>query len=218
MYDDEEKEKILIVDDISKNIQMIASILKPGDYQMSFARSGKEAIALAKLMPFDLILLDIMMPETDGYEVCEILKEDPETKNIPIIFLTAKTDIESVVKGFEIGAADYVSKPFNALELLARVRTHLKIKKTGDIREQLLSEKEKLIADLKKALDEIDTLRGFIPICAYCKKIRNDENYWEQIDVYLQKHTLAKISHGLCQDCAEKLYPDIVKKIKEKNE
>ncbi len=128
MDDTNKKFNILIVDDASKNIQVVANILKQEGYQMAFARNGKTALSRAETMPFDLILLDIMMPEMDGYEACERLKKNPETKDIPVIFLTAKTDKESVLKGFGLGAVDYVTKPFNAAELLARVKTHLELK------------------------------------------------------------------------------------------
>lgn len=217
MANDAERFKILIVDDISKNIQMVASILKKKGYQMAFAQNGKAALEHTKSVDFDLILLDIMMPEMDGYEVCERLKRDPETKGIPVIFLTAKTDVESVIRGFEIGAEDYVTKPFNASELMARVKSHLELKRARDIQNRLISEKEALISKLEKAIEEIKTLKGFIPICCSCKKIRNDNDFWEQIEIYIQKHTDATFSHGLCPDCAEKLYPDLFEKIKKKH-
>ncbi len=208
--------KILIVDDVSQNIQMIANILKEKGYQMAYAKSGRTAIEHTQSVSFDLILLDIMMPGMDGYEVCERLKQAHDTRDIPVIFLTAKTEPESILKAFQIGAADYVTKPFNSSELLARVRTHLRLKQARDIQNRLIFEKEALIADLERAIEEIKTLRGFIPICCSCKKIRNDDDYWEQIEVYIQKHTNAIFSHGLCPDCAEKLYPDLFKKVKEK--
>jgi signal transduction histidine kinase len=110
------------------NIQVVASILQRDGYQLAFARDGKTAINMALKIRYDLILLDIMMPEMDGFEVCTILKQDPRTQDIPIIFLTAKVDMESVVKGFELGGVDYVAKPFNGTELLARVKTHIKLK------------------------------------------------------------------------------------------
>ncbi|MCP4404073.1 MAG: diguanylate cyclase [bacterium] len=122
------KFNILIVDDAPKNIRVVASLLKQEGYQMAFARDGKTALAQTKSMNFDLILLDIMMPEMNGYEVCERLQRDPATKEIPIIFLSAKMESESIVKGFELGAVDYVTKPFRQEELLARVGIHLKLK------------------------------------------------------------------------------------------
>ncbi len=125
-----DKYKILIVDDISRNIQIVANVLYPEKYQMTFARNGKTALKHVENENFDLILLDIMMPEMDGFEVCRILKADSRTENIPVIFLTAKTDSESIVLGFELGAVDFVTKPFNNAELLARVKTHIKLRKT----------------------------------------------------------------------------------------
>ncbi|MCP4350589.1 MAG: response regulator [Desulfobacterales bacterium] len=139
--DCKKKNAILIVDDLSKNIQMVANILKPEDYMMTFATSGESALSHVQSRSFDLILLDVMMPEMDGYEVCTRLKREPEIRDIPVIFLTAKVDTESIVKGFEVGAADYVTKPFNAAELLARVRTHLQFKHS---REELKKTNEKL--------------------------------------------------------------------------
>ncbi|MBF0278495.1 MAG: SpoIIE family protein phosphatase [SAR324 cluster bacterium] len=123
---------ILIVDDISKNIQVLAEFLKPEGYQLAFAQSGKAAISQAQKQPIDLVLLDVMMPEMDGFEVCSHLKNSPDTKDIPIIFLTGKVETESVVHGFELGAVDYVTKPFNRGELLARVRTHLELRRARE--------------------------------------------------------------------------------------
>jgi len=119
------KSKILIVDDVTKNIQLVANILQEAGYEIFFALNGRMALELVKTQTLDLILLDIMMPEMDGFEVCRHIKTLPTAGDIPIIFLTAKTDIESVKKGFEVGGVDYITKPFNKEELLARVKTHL---------------------------------------------------------------------------------------------
>ena len=131
----EKKGKILIVDDVAQNIQLIANFLKE-DYELAFALRGKEAVNQALKTSFDLILLDIMMPEIDGFQVCEILKEEEKTKGVPVIFLTAKTDTESIKKGFEIGGVDYITKPFNAGELKARVKTHIQLKWTKEVLEE----------------------------------------------------------------------------------
>ncbi len=126
------KFKILIVDDVPRNIQIISTVLKLQEYQMAFARSGAAALEMVKKNLPDLILLDIMMPDMDGYETCRRLKNDPcfesGAKETPVIFLTGKTDSDSVVKGFEIGGVDYITKPFRTSELLARVQTHLQLK------------------------------------------------------------------------------------------
>lgn len=120
---------ILIVDDVPKNIQVLAHLLREEGYRMAFAQNGEDALSHITRGRFDLILLDIMMPEMDGFEVLKRLKSKPETRDIPVIFLTAKTDTESVVKGFEMGAVDYITKPFQLAEVRARIKTHLLLKK-----------------------------------------------------------------------------------------
>jgi len=119
--------EILIVDDVSENIKVAISILKRDDYNFSYALNGKQAIEILKTKRFDLILLDVMMPEVDGFQLCKIIKNSPAIKDTPIIFLTAKVDIESVAHGFELGAVDYVTKPFHPVELKSRVATHLEL-------------------------------------------------------------------------------------------
>src|SRR5512138_2389369 len=119
--------RILVVDDTPANILSLAAILKEKGYQISVATNGKQALdALARVRP-DLVLLDVMMPEMDGFETCRRIKASEQWRQIPIIFLTAKTEVADIVQGFELGAVDYVAKPFNAHELLARVSTHLTV-------------------------------------------------------------------------------------------
>jgi two-component system, sensor histidine kinase and response regulator len=124
----DENPKILIIDDIASNIQVVANLLKKNNYNISYAQSGKIGLERADQIDFDLILLDIMMPEMDGFEVCHLLKKNPKTKDIPIIFLTAKTTEDSLKKGFDAGAVDFIPKPFKSDELLARVNTHVQLK------------------------------------------------------------------------------------------
>lgn len=119
------EQSILIVDDVPKNIQLLGSILKEEAYELEFATSGKEALDWLESRPFDLVLLDIMMPEMDGFEVCRRIKENPATREVSVIFLTAKADFQSIIQGFETGAVDYITKPYNRKELLVRVKTHL---------------------------------------------------------------------------------------------
>jgi len=125
------KSLILLVDDNPKNLQVLGNLLE-GSYKTAVTESGVEALEFVKKKPPDLILLDILMPEMDGYEVCRRLQDDPATKEIPVIFLTAKTETEDIVRGFEIGAVDYITKPFNGTELLARVKTHLELKQSKE--------------------------------------------------------------------------------------
>ena len=117
--------RILIIDDAPANIQTLSTILKERGYDINIATNGRQALEVLERIRPDLILLDIMMPEIDGFETCRRIKASTAWREIPIIFLTAKTDTADIVRGFELGAVDYVAKPFNAHELLARVNTHL---------------------------------------------------------------------------------------------
>jgi adenylate cyclase len=130
--------RILIVEDTPANIQSLTATLKQQGYQISVATNGRQALeVLARVRP-DLILLDVMMPEMDGFETCQRLKASEQWRQIPVIFLTAKTETADIVRGFELGAVDYVAKPFNAHELLARVHTHLTIDRLHRENERLL--------------------------------------------------------------------------------
>lgn len=128
----DEEYKVLIVDDIPKNIQVLASILGGKNVKVGFATNGKQALNILDNQLVDLILLDIAMPEMDGFEVCRKLKANPRTKTIPVIFLTARVQVDDVLKGFELGAVDYVTKPFNPSVLISRVFTHLELKRSRD--------------------------------------------------------------------------------------
>ena len=119
--------EILIVDDISENIKIAINILKQDDYNFSFATTGEQALEILKTKRFDLVLLDIMMPGIDGFKVCKMIKNTSQIKDTPVIFVTAKIDIDSIESAFEIGAVDYVTKPFHPVELKARVKTHLEL-------------------------------------------------------------------------------------------
>ena len=138
--------RILIVDDILKNIQILGTTLRKEEYQINVAQNGLQALEVTEKVTPDLILLDVMMPELDGFETCERLKANPETRDIPIIFLTAKTATEDIVRGFELGAVDYVTKPFNTSELLSRVNTHLQLKSAREKLEELAHKLSKYLS------------------------------------------------------------------------
>lgn len=122
------KPLILIVDDIIENIKVVGDILRDAGYSIAVADSGAEALSTIVNIKPDMILLDIQMPEMDGYEVCRRVKSEEVSAGIPVVFLTAKSDIDEIVKGFDVGGVDYITKPFNSRELLARVKTHLELK------------------------------------------------------------------------------------------
>lgn len=154
---------ILIVDDIVDNIQIAMNILKEENYSLTFALSGNEALSLMEKSDFDMILLDILMPQLDGFETCIEIKKKTKYKDVPVIFLTAKTDIDSISHAFEVGAVDYVSKPFHAEELLSRVKSHLELYHSRQVlKENHLSlkikakeEKERLLTELEEGQKEI---------------------------------------------------------------
>jgi len=151
---------ILIVDDNPKNLQILGNYLRKEGFKVEFALDGKSALDWIERSEFDLILLDIMMPGMDGFEVCRIIKNDPVKQKIPVIFLTAKVDTESIINGFDLGAVDYVIKPFNQKELIARVRTQIEIKRGRDEIARNLKEikyKNKLITYSIKYAQTIQT-------------------------------------------------------------
>jgi phosphoserine phosphatase RsbU/P len=147
---------ILIVDDNLENIQVLGSLIKSEGYNVEFALDGYGALDWIKKKRFDIILLDINMPGMDGYEVCSHIKNDPANKEIPVIFLTANTGSESLVKGFETGGVDYITKPFIKNELLARVQSHISIKKANDQIRYYLKEIE---IKNRRILESIDYAR-----------------------------------------------------------
>lgn len=141
---------VLVVDDVAKNLQLASSVLRKSGYRVSPASSGKQALERIENIRPDIILLDLMMPEMSGLEVCRRLKSDAATADIPIIFLTASNEMEDLLNAFEMGAVDYVGKPFYASELLARVRIHLELKHS---REQLQKANDRLV-DLNEEKNE----------------------------------------------------------------
>lgn len=152
----EKTPKILVVDDILKNIQILGNILTKNGYEIEFATNGEEALQWAYNEKFCLILLDIMMPGMDGYQVCQELKQKDETKDIPVIFLTAKTETDNIVKGFELGAVDYITKPFNREELLVRVKNHVELQRS---REELKAKNKELFKKNKHISDSVNYAR-----------------------------------------------------------
>lgn len=143
-----ERSQILVVDDEPRNLQLLGTLLRKGGYRVRFAGNGALCLASAREQAPDLILLDIMMPGMDGYEVCRALKDDPATQDIPVIFLTAKAQTDEVVDAFKAGGVDFVTKPFRARELLARVKTHIDLKNAREAVQQANSELVRVNSEL----------------------------------------------------------------------
>lgn len=155
--------KILIVDDIAENIQVAMSILKDDGYSLSFALSGEEALDIVEEQTFDLILLDIMMPNMNGFEVCEHIKSIDGYTDTPVLFLTAKTDMPSISNAFFVGGVDYIAKPFRSQELLVRVKTHLELHRSKELlkrhnislQTEVEKEKNKFLTEVERGQKEI---------------------------------------------------------------
>ncbi|MCK9419977.1 MAG: response regulator [Nitrospirae bacterium] len=329
---------ILVVDDQLQNIKLLEGLLVRQGYEIIQAESGEEALEKLSNNQIDLVLLDVKMPGMSGFEVLLKLRADKKIQRIPVVMITAHNEKEARVKALESGCDDFISKPFDHYELLARVKSLLRIKFLHDevhesrdfaesvintVREPLISldqdlrvvtvsrsfyeffkvkpeetvgqliydlgnkqwdipklrdlletilpqkatfdnyevehdfatigrrvmllnarqiergqgkeriillviediterkkteqEREKLISELKDALDKVQQLSGMLPICASCKKIRDDKGYWKQIESYITEHSEAVFSHGLCPDCGKKAYEELERFKNEKN-
>ena len=194
--------RILIAEDDLTSRFMLEKILKKWNYEVVSTVNGKEAWQeLKKENAPKLVLLDWMMPEMDGIEVCQKVQRLSDPNPPYIILLTALREKTDIVKGLNAGANDYVNKPYDNDELQARLnvgRRYIEI-------QQKLFER---INELEEAANHIQTLQGILPICMHCLKIRTDNDAWEKIDAYLEKNTMAEISHSLCEECLEKHYPE----------
>lgn len=185
---------IYAVDDDTINLKLLSTILSQSQFKnVKLFFSGEAMLSEADNKIPDLILLDIMMPGISGYDVLEAVKSDPRMKHIPVIMITAaplEEELEPLRKSFELGAMDYIAKPFSAIELIVRVKSALRI--------------EKQRQELEIASAKIMSLEKLLPICSYCKKVRSDQNYWEEVEVYISEHTDTMFSHSICPDCYTK--------------
>ena len=190
-----DKPRILIADDDPINIQLLTKALQ-GTYDICSAINGFDAIDQVKEASPDLLILDVMMPDLSGFDVCRIIKAEEAYAEIPILFLTAMGTIESEITGLELGGIDYLTKPVKMDLLKLRVRNHIELKRRNDLVKEQRDQ-------LEVALSRIKQLEGIIPICMYCKKIRDDQQSWHQLETYISNHSEALFSHGVCPHCAE---------------
>lgn len=190
---------ILVVDDYPANLGVLFTGLKNAGYRVLLNERGDIALQTAVEVLPDLIVLDVMMPGVDGFETCRRLKADPRTKDIPVILMTALTDPVDEVVGLQAGAVDYITKPINVAVVLARINTHLTLRK-------LYRDLERKHAALAEALATIKTLSGIIPICAWCgNNIRDEQGNWMSVTTYLETHANVSFSHTICPTCYERV-------------
>jgi len=207
--------RTLVVDNAADDRELIQAILTAeGQTEVLTAESAHDAFRHLALVDhesgnaaIDLVLMDIMMPDMDGISACRRIKAVERLREIPIIMLTGRTDAEGLQMAFAAGAIDYITKPLNSVELLARVASALAMKQEIDVRKARERELVEKNRQLEQALKEVKVLRGFFPICVHCKKIRDDQGYWHTIEAYIKTHSEADFSHGLCPGCLDKHFP-----------
>jgi DNA-binding response OmpR family regulator len=187
--------RALIADDDRGTAAIAATALQPSGLDIVLAHDGGAAWdILASDEPPAIAVLDWMMPVVDGLELCRRLRQDEARAHTYVILLTSRDARHDVVAGLEAGADDYLVKPFDLDELRARVQVGIRM---VALQESLSAR----IVELQDAMSKVKQLSGLLPICSYCKRIRGDENYWEQVESFIAEHSDAQFSHGICPAC-----------------
>ena len=210
---------ILIVDDSRDEQELLSTRLRAAGYgSLMIADSAEAALGMLgqdragqRTGEVDLILMDIMLPGVDGLAACRRITATEWLQDIPIIVITVKTDEQDLFAAFAAGAMDYIRKPVNQAELVARVSSALTLRGERNTRKAREQELLMRTQELERALREVKVLRGFIPICAKCKRVRTDTGDWQRLEEYIQDHSEAEFSHGICQVCMREVYPDVIK-------
>ena len=202
--------KVLVTDDSPDILLMSAMLLRGAGYEVLEASTGRECLDAVRTHHPDLVLLDVMLPDMTGVQVCGQIKNDESLKDIFVILASGiQISSEHQAEGLDIGADGYIVRPIPNKEFLARVQAGERIKRAEDTLRENEREQERLVSQLREALVEIKALRGLIPICMSCKKIWDDEGYWDQLESYLTKHTDAVLARGLCPECLRKAVTEI---------
>lgn len=193
--------RVLIAEDDYLVSEMIRGLLEKVGYTVvGEATNGLEAVEMTQSLRPDVVLMDIKMPDMDGLEVTRRIHQSCPT---PVVVLTAYETPELVEEASAVGVGAYLVKPSDAREMERAVT--IAMARFGD-----LMELRRLNAELQNALAQVKTLRGLLPICAHCKKIRDDEGYWKQLEEYIQEHSEAVFTHGICEECEKKYYSEIL--------
>jgi len=199
--------RVLIAEDDPVSRHVIEATVRKWGYEPTVTTDGTEAwAALRDDDPARLLILDWMMPGMDGTEICRRLRARPDGASFYILLLTAKARKDEIVEGLQAGADDYITKPFHHEELHARLSTGGRILEL----QRHLAER---IEELEEALAEVKQLTGLLPICAYCKRIREGDTYWQAVENYIAGHSHARFSHAVCPDCYEKVVKPQIEEI-----
>jgi DNA-binding response OmpR family regulator len=189
--------KILIAEDEPVSRRVLEKALQDWGYELVVAENGARAWELLQGEDAPrLAILDWMMPGLDGPEICRRVRATPRGESTYLLLLTSRGAVADIVSGLDAGADDYLTKPFDREELRARVGVGVRMV------ELQLSLAER-VRELQAALEEVTQLQGILPICCYCKKIRNDEQYWQRVEDYIGEHAHVGFSHGICPECWE---------------
>lgn len=194
---------VLIAEDDTTTRTMLEKILSGWNYKIEIAKDGAEAWTKLQSGRFTIAILDWLMPEIDGVSICRKIREANFDNYIYVILLTVMTKTEDVIFGLDAGADDYIKKPFETGELHSRLR----------VGERLLALEQSLrtkVNELKESIDEVRQLKELIPICSYCKKVRDDQDYWQQLEDFISVQTGSQFTHGICPDCKEKVINDTI--------
>jgi len=204
--------KILVAEDDPVSRKVLRTILENRGYDVTTVEDGVNAweILQSDESP-QLAVLDWMMPGKDGTDICRLVRATEKSGYVYIILLTGKGRKIDVIEGLDAGADDYVTKPFNAGELVARV-------KVGERVVELHNRLQDHVKKLQEALDNVKTLQGLLPICSYCHKIRDDQNYWKSVEDYIAEHSGATFSHSICPDCMVKYVQPQLEKLNDDKE
>jgi len=202
---------ILIADDDPVERNLLYAMLSKWGYEIIAVKDGTEAWnEMQKENSPPIVILDRQMPGMRGEEICEKAREIFFHKPLYIILITgALTESHDVIEGLHKGADDYITKPFIARELQARIEAGIRVITL----EQTLAQR---IKALEEMMGKVKILQGLLPICSYCKKIRDDKNYWLEVEAYITRHSEAQFSHGLCPDCFDKYYKTELENLQKK--
>lgn len=191
--------RALVADDDRGTAMVLKRTLERQGFDVAVAHDGEAAWALLQSVPrVDLAVVDWMMPPPDGLELCRRIRADASCAHLYLLLLTSRADAGDRIRGLDAGADDYLTKPVDPEEFRARVDVGLRVLK-------LKAGLADRVAQLEEALSRVKQLRGLLPICSYCKSVRTDQDYWQEVEHYVAQHSQLQFSHGICPDCYDRV-------------